>query len=73
MTEAKYPNGKPMVQKTLVTQKGANERVLVLMVPSGKKSDFTKFMQINFVKRNEHPSSSVPGPGILQPHKQSGV
>ena len=40
-----------MVQKTLVTQKDANERVLVLKVPSGKEGEFTKFMQIVFVKR----------------------
>jgi Protein of unknown function (DUF1579) len=50
-TEAKDVNGKPMVQKTLVTQKNANERVLVLMVPGEKKKEFTKFMQIRFVKR----------------------
>ena len=57
-TEAKDTNGKPMVQKTmvqktLITQRNANERVLVLMVPGEKKTDFTKFMQIRFVKRNE--------------------
>lgn len=51
MTEAKDAQGNPMVQKTLVTQKNANERVLVLMVPGDKKNDFTKFMQINFYKR----------------------
>ena len=51
-TEAKHPNGEPMVQKTLVTQINANERVLVLMVPGEKKDDFTKFMQIRFLKRN---------------------
>jgi hypothetical protein len=50
-TEAKDPNGKPMVQKTLITQKNANERVLELFVPSEKNNDFTKFMQIRFVKR----------------------
>jgi hypothetical protein len=51
MTEAKDMTGKPMVQKTLITQKDANERVLVLMVPGKKKDDFTKFMHIRFVKR----------------------
>lgn len=51
-TEAKTPNGKPMVQKTLITQKHADERVLVLSVPGKKKNDFTKFMQIRFVRRN---------------------
>ena len=50
-TEAKDANGKPMVQKTLISQKNANERVLVLMVPGRKENDFTKFMQIRFVKR----------------------
>ena len=50
-TEAKDANGKPMVQTTMVTQKKADERVLVLMVPGKENSDFTKFMQIKFVKR----------------------
>ena len=50
-TEFKDPNGKPMVQKTLVTQKNADERVLVLSVPGKQKDAFTKFMQIRFVKR----------------------
>lgn len=50
-TEAMDANGKPMVKKTLVTQKNADERVLVLMVPGEKISDFTKFMHIEFVKR----------------------
>lgn len=51
MTKAKDTSGKPMMQKTLVTQKSADERLLVLMVPGDKKDDFTKFMQIKFVKR----------------------
>jgi hypothetical protein len=51
-TQAKDANGKPMVQKTLLTQTSANERVLVLSVPGEKKDDFTKFMQIRFVKRD---------------------
>ena len=50
-TEAKDPNGKPIVQKTLITQENANERVLELLVPGEKNNDFTKFMQIRFVKR----------------------
>jgi hypothetical protein len=50
-TEAKDPNGKPMVQKTLITQKHADERVLVLSVPGKQKSAFTKLMQIRFVRR----------------------
>jgi hypothetical protein len=51
MTEAKAPDGKPMVQKTLITQKSADERVLVLMVPGKQEDEFTKFMQIRFVRR----------------------
>ena len=51
-TEAKDANGKPMVQKTLIAQTSANERVLVLSVPGERKDDFTKFMQIRFVKRD---------------------
>ena len=51
MTKAKDTSGKPMLQKTLVTQKSDDERVLVLMVPGDKKDDFNKFMQINFVRR----------------------
>ena len=50
-TEAKDPNGRPMVQKTLITHKNADERVLVLSVPGKEKDDFTKFMQIRFVRR----------------------
>lgn len=51
MTEAKGPNGTPMIQKTLDTQKGSDERGLVLSVPSKEQGEFTKFMQIRFVKR----------------------
>ena len=51
-TEAKSPDGTPMVQKTLVTQKNADERVLVLLVAGEKKDDYARFMQIRFVKRN---------------------
>ena len=50
-TEAKDMNGKPMVQRTLVTQKVPHERVLVLMVPNKEGDDFTRFMQIKFSKR----------------------
>jgi len=50
-TEAKDLNGNPMVQKTLITQKNADERVLVLSVPGKQKNDFTQFMQIRFVRR----------------------
>lgn len=51
LTKAKDLNGKPMVQRTQITQKNANERVLVLMMPGKKKNEFTKSMQIRFVKR----------------------
>ena len=51
MTKAKDTNGKPIVQQTLVTQKSAGERVLVLMVPGDQKDDFKKFMQVKFTKR----------------------
>ena len=50
-TEAKDPSGNPMLQMTTVTQKSADERVLVLSVPGEQKDKFTKFMQIRFVKR----------------------
>lgn len=51
MTEAKDPNGKPMVQRTTITQVGADERLLVLSVPGKNQDEFTKFMQIRFVRR----------------------
>ena len=50
-TNVKDPSGKPIVQKTSVTQKSADERVLVLSVPKPGGNDFTKFMQIRFLKR----------------------
>jgi hypothetical protein len=50
-TEAKTPDGMPMIQKTLVTQKDASQRVLELSVPAEGKDEFTKFMEIKFVKR----------------------
>ena len=51
MTEAKDPSGKPIVQRTSVTQNSADERTLVLSVPGEKENEFNKFMQIRFVKR----------------------
>ena len=51
-TNAKDAEGNPMVQKTTITEKSENERVLVLKVPGKKKDEFIKFMQIKFVKRN---------------------
>ena len=50
-TEAKAPNGDPMVQKTRITQKSSEERVLVMSVPGGQTADLTKFMEIGFTKR----------------------
>ena len=50
-TEAKDATGKPMVQRTSITQNSADERILVLSVPGKKENEFTKFMQIRFVKR----------------------
>jgi len=49
--EAKDAKGKPMVQRTLITQENANERVLVWMVPGKKEDEFTKFTQVRFLKR----------------------
>ncbi len=51
MTQAKSENGTPMVQKTVVTQKSADRRELVLMVPGGDDESFVKFMEIHFIKR----------------------
>lgn len=51
MTSAKAPNGTSIVQKTVVTQKSADERLLVLSVPGSEEGEFKKFMQIRFVKR----------------------
>jgi len=50
-TEAKDLSGKAIVQNTLVTQKIADERVLVLSVPGKQNHEFTTFMQIRFVRR----------------------
>jgi len=50
-TNVKGPDGKPMVHKTLITEKTANERLLVLSVPAKEKDGFVKFMQIKFLRR----------------------
>jgi hypothetical protein len=50
-TKAKGPSGIPIVQKTSITQTNADERVLVLSVPDQQTDDFTKYMQIRFVRR----------------------
>ena len=50
-TQAKHPDGKPILHKSRVTHKTADERVLVLTVPGEKEGEFTTFMQIRFLKR----------------------
>ncbi len=50
-TKAKEVGGTPILQKTSITPKDANERVLVLSVPGKKEDEFIKTMQIRFVKR----------------------
>lgn len=51
VTKAKMPDGTPMVQKTSITQKSEDERVLVLSMPGEKEGEHVKFMQITFTKR----------------------
>lgn len=53
VTEAKMPNGDPMVQKTTITQKSEEERTLVLSMPGPTEGEFVKFMQIEYKKRKE--------------------
>ena len=50
-TEAKDLDGKPMVQQASVTQKSANERVLVMMTSGKQNDESTIFMRIRYVKR----------------------
>ena len=50
-TKAKDAEGKPIVQKTSVTQKSPTERFLVLSVPDKDGDGIIKFMEITFVKR----------------------
>ncbi|MGK0187481.1 MAG: hypothetical protein ACI9R3_003269 [Verrucomicrobiales bacterium] len=50
-TRVKTPEGKPIVQKTQVTQKSADERVLVLSMANQQKDEFIKSMQIRLVRR----------------------
>lgn len=52
-TKVKDANGKPVVQKTSVTQKGADERLLVLSVQGKHETNFAEFMQIKFVRRKK--------------------
>jgi hypothetical protein len=52
VTEAKDQDGKPISQNAQVTRKTADERLLVCLVPGEKKDEFTKFMQIRYLKRN---------------------
>lgn len=49
-TNAKYPNGQVIVQKSAVTHEEAGVRVLVLSMPDPEGA-FKKFMQIKYVKR----------------------
>jgi len=51
VTQAKYPSGEPMIQKTRITQKNADTRVLVLMATGDGRGEPTKFMEITFTKR----------------------
>ena len=50
-TKAKMPDGTTIIQKTVVTQKSPDERVLVLSVPDKAGDGFVKFMEIKFTKR----------------------
>ena len=50
-TKAKAPNGAPMLQRTSITQKTADERLLILFVPGKEKDESTKYMEIKFVRR----------------------
>lgn len=58
-TEARMPDGTPLVQRTLVTQRKADERLLILSVPGQQKGEFRKFMQIRFVKRKPDADSNT--------------
>lgn len=51
VTQAKGLDGKPMVQNTVLTNKSATERELVMLVP-GKEGKFNTFMRIVFTKRD---------------------
>jgi len=51
ITNVKDAAGNPIVQKTSITQIGADERVLVLSVPAEQENEFVKFMQIKYTKR----------------------
>ena len=51
MTKARSPTGEPMLQKTRVTQKNADKRVLVMHMPVKERDEFVKFMQITYVRR----------------------
>ena len=50
-TAARDPGGKPLVQRTMVTQKSDDVRILVLSVPGQQKSQFITFMKIRFTRR----------------------
>jgi hypothetical protein len=50
-TRGKYPNGNPILQRTVMTHKDAGTRELVLTVPGETEGEYTKFMQITYTKR----------------------
>jgi hypothetical protein len=56
MTRGKYPNGNPIAQRTVMTQKDAVTRELVLTVPGETEGEYNKFMQITYTKRAESPA-----------------
>ena len=50
-TQAKTPDGQPMIQKTSVTHKSATERHLIMKMKNPANGEFTKFMEITYTKR----------------------
>lgn len=52
VVKAKMPDGTPMEQEASIVQKSDSERVLTLSMP-GASGDAVKFMQVNYVKREE--------------------
>lgn len=50
-TQAKTPDGQPMIQKTSVTHTSATERHLVMKMQNPSTGKFGKFMEINYTKR----------------------
>ncbi|MCC9641338.1 DUF1579 domain-containing protein [Rhodopirellula sp. JC740] len=52
-THAKTPDGKPMLQKTSVTQMTGKQRVLTMMVPGKTEGEMTEVMKIEYTKKAE--------------------